>query len=231
MTRLPAPGDQSRASWRASEGSHGTERMRRARGPRYRCETAAIAGLHDRIPESARGRGARTPAEGDSKMKSEWFQSRPQPRQVARPRETNSRRGFTFPQQIGENAAFGHLAHKLRIGRGHSHGHAVALADFVLQDAQRLIKRRHQKIDNAVADRRSLQRRIARRAERSGARDVGGTHQPRAVLIEFSGVEQLSAQPGFQDRDCASAPHRRRRQPRGRLEARDRWKREQACRL
>jgi len=103
--------------------------------------------------------------------------------------------------QVGQNAAFQHFASKFAcrcfVNEPHAHRYRGALADFIFENAQSLVKRRHQKIGHSIANRLPLRRAVPCDSQRSGAGDAGRRDQCATLAIKFPGIEQLAPQRWF----------------------------------
>src|ERR1035441_5272965 len=77
-------------------------------------------------------------------------------------------------QQIGENAAAEHFFEDGLRGDGDGYRNGLALADFIFEDAQGLVERGYQEIDDALAHGLTESGGIGGGGERGGSGDVGG---------------------------------------------------------
>ena len=94
--------------------------------------------------------------------------------------------------EIRQNAALAHLPlDDLRRLR-HADGDRLALAHFVLQNAQGLVERGDDEISDAIADCLFLRGGIGGDGEGRSAGDVGRNNQRSAILIQFARVEEVA---------------------------------------
>ncbi len=107
------------------------------------------------------------------------------------------RDGHVPPQQIGQHAAFVHLALNRSRWQRNADRTRLALAKLIFQDAQGLIERGDEKIDDTVAESVFLCGAIVRCYQRRGAGNVGRHDQRTARVIQLTRIEEFAAEASF----------------------------------
>jgi hypothetical protein len=90
--------------------------------------------------------------------------------------------------QIRRDAALAHLALNSLSVDGNRNRNRLALAKLILDNAESLVKRMYEKIDDTVAKRLLLRRAIRRRCKRGGTRNIRGYNKRAALAIECSAL-------------------------------------------